>query len=667
MARGAGPAVDPEALEPGRAFPYRRRMKKLACAIAIALAACSGDDGGATDAGVDAPIDAPSVTCGTPAATLTTYPAMFTGSTDGAGNDLTVADSVCAEQNGYFGASGEDQLVELTGLTAGTTYVIELDTDDDLSFYVTTGCLGGMPADDACLLHVDARFTDEVGQFVAPAGGAVFVVIDSFDGSDPPPTGDYTLRVHAFECEDDSGCTGDPDGPVCFNNACVECGSAFDCTAAEPVCDGAHTCVPGPAMCTGDDAGESDDGPGAARSLAFPTAATPTTTSAAVCTLPPTEADWYTFTAPAAGSVRITATWTATPDPAPTDLDFRIYDAEGALVDRGISTEADRELLLVSLPAAGAYYVEVQRYEPMNQPAATAYTLTLAIPQCDDAFDCTAAGMPVCDDTGTCVAGFSQCVGDDLGDATDDGPAGARTLNGAIGVAQSLAGSICNTPAGEADWYRVDVGAGEGATLQLEWTMTTVDLDLAVFDAQGRLVGLGFWLNPESVRLTYLPAGAYYLRVVLVGNATTAVVPYTVRATRSVAQTCTSRTDCAAEFANQVYRGNCASGVCQFIAPGALATGMPCDSGDDCMSERCSYSIFESDAQDSVCSIACTATSQCTTALGAGFACTAGLGADNHCQPTCGNDFECGVDPNAMPAAGNPWDYLTCTSGVCSL
>lgn len=640
-----------------------RTLTYLIPVAALLAAACGGDDGddgNNPDAGPDAPTGG---ACGVEATTLSTYPATFSGAVVGAGDDLDVGAGACADERGYYGPYGEDQVIALTGLTAGATYVVELDTEEDLGVYVTTTCAGGAPATGACLLLVDQSLAFERGEFVGPAGGAAFLIVDTADGV-TLSTGAYTVSVRQAECTTNPECTS-ADAPICSNFECVQCTTSFHCTTGgAPVCDPASgTCVAGGAACTGDDAGEPDDGPAAARPLAFPPAGTPTTVDAAVCSLPATESDWYEVTAPAAGGLRIAATWTVT-----ADLDIRVHDAAGNRVAAGFSTVAMSETLLASLPAAGDYYIEVFRYAPMNDAAATAYTLTLSLPECSTAFDCTTAGEPVCA-VGECVAGPAQCTGDDAGDAGtgDDGPAGARDLTGAIGVATSLPGAICNTPGTERDWYRVTTAAdGEGLVASLSWT-GTADLDVYVYDDEGNLLGLSWWVNPEVVTLSHLPAGTYYLMIANAGAATTAAHAYDLSVTRTAVQTCTTSADCAAVHSTQLYRGACTSGVCEFIPAGARAAGAACDSGDDCTSGQCSYIAFESDAHLSVCTTTCTSSAECAS-LGSGYACTTGF-TTNVCLPACDSDLECGVNANSSTlTTGQPWDYFTCTvaTGACS-
>jgi hypothetical protein len=634
-----------------------------AALAALALAACGGDDGG--DGNADASPDSlPAGVCGVEATSISAYPATFSGSVITGGDETDVSEGACADERGWYGPYGPDQAIVLTGLTAGTTYVLDLTTTEDLGMYVTETCADGGPASGSCLLLVDETTQDEVGEFVAPASGSVFVIIDTADGV-TLADGNYTLGVRAAECTENAQCSGDT--PICNGNyECVQCTSPFHCAdAGTPVCDATSTCVAGSTQCTGDDGAEPDDGPTVARTMTFPTANTPTTLTGSICSLPAIEGDWYKFTATAAGQVRIGLSWNDTA----ADMDLYVYNSTGTVVTRAIAEGAGPEAVLAMLPAAGEYFVEVYLYEPANAAPAIAYALTLSLPECANSFECTTAGEPICS-VGACVAGPSQCTGDDVGDTTgDDGPAAARPiLTPVIGTPGTATGSICNTPSTEADWYSVTVGAGEGLVANLSWTgtATTPDLDVYIYDNQNRLLGTSFWLLPEVVTVTYLPAGTYYLAVYRAGTATVPAVPYTLNVTRTAAQTCTTSADCAATYKTQIYRGACTTGTCNFIAAGTRADGMACDSPDDCMSTDCSYIAFEADAQDSICTHTCASNADCSTLTGT--VCSTGF-ATNVCLPGCTSNLECGANVNSsMLDSGEPWNYFTCTpaSGVCA-
>lgn len=641
---------------------------RVATALVLALGvagACGGGGKSPDAAASDAP---PSGSCGSAAGTIASVPGEFTGATVGAGANLAVAELTCLDQRTWLGSNGEDQVVEVDGLAPGTVYVVDLVTDEDLAFYVATGCDGGGPLEMACLLFVDQTAGDERGEFVAPPSGTVSVIVDSSDMPAAPTTGAYTLRVRAADCVPDQIPCTDPVRMLCDDYACVECESAFDCaTAGAPACDPTGTCVAGPDACTGDDAGEPDDGPAAAQAISPPpSVASPTVVAAAVCSTGGGEADWYTFTLAAPASIRFELAWA---DGA-ADLDLALGDAGGIELEVGATVGAGPEAFVADLDA-GTYFVTVDKQAPAGVAAATPYTLTLAVPECATSFDCLIPAGPVCD-VGRCVAGSSQCTGDDAvdnGATPDDGPHAARSVVGGVGTPVVLTGSACDVPDAEADWYQIAMSAGQGETIDLSFAAGD-DFDVEAYDGAGNLLGRSWYLNPEVVTLTYLPAGAIYVAVTHhsgVFGGDPAAAPYTITFTRTAAQSCTGPADCAAEYSTQVYRGMCNGAAgCNFIPDGARADGAACDSRSDCLSGLCSYSRFESDADKSVCTIECAVTDDC--AVIPGTACTDGF-VTELCIPTCASDLECGAaQGNATVTTGEPWHYLSCTvaTGICT-
>jgi hypothetical protein len=445
----------------------------------------------------------------------------------------------------------------------------------------------------------------------------------------------------------------------------AECLSPFDCGSSSPVCAD-YACVAAPGLCTGDDANEPDDGPSVATPLTMPTAPTmafgtfgPTVVSGAICNSGAGEFDWYSFnvTSPTGmiGSLSFASG---------NDMDLYFMDSSGNVVASGTSTNPTDESAFGQFDI-GTYYAIVVLYSPADTVAAVPYTLTLSLPECQDSFDCVNPAEPVCSG-GMCIAGPADCTGDDGAEPGDDGPAGARNLTDVVGTPVALSGMACG--GGEPDWYRVDTSDdGEGLTLNLSFT-NGEDFDATVVNDQGDLLALSYWQNPEMLTLTYLPQGTYYVIVTKYqASPTVTATAYTITATRTAAQTCTSAADCAAVYSTQLYRGSCngTTGACEFIPDGAGVAGAACDSPGDCTSAICSYSLFESDAQDSSCSLTCTTTSECITALGSLWACTAGF-SSNICMPTCANNIECGANPGSDTLdASQPWDYWVCTSGSC--
>lgn len=642
----------------------------LLCALSGAITACGEDEAGSPDAAPDDEPDAdvgpdaepPAGACGATVGTIDGE-GSFSGTlavADGA--DFDVAMGECANEVSYFAQVGPDAVVAVTGLTAGASYTARLVATGDLGVYVAASCDADGPAAGACLGFTDRAGAGvaDVALFTAPDGGTAYVIVDVF-GENLLADGAFTLTIGTPECEDASDCGGG-DG-VCFDYACSDCETSFDCDGTTPVCT-AGDCVTGPAECTGDDAPDTgastDDGPTGATALTLPTVDAPTEVTAAVCSLPamPREEDWFTFTTAATQAFQLVATWADTT----TDIDFRLLDATGAVVASAAGTAPGTEPMTTPALAAGTYYVVVVKYGPMAVAAATPYTLTMSLPECSTSFDCASADEPVCS-AGSCVAGPDGCTGDDAGDTVgdDDGPAGATLLTSGV----PAAAAICNATATEFDFFAFDVAQSGSATLELSWA-GSADLDLAVFDAAGAVHGVSFWARPESVHLTYLPEGRYYVRVMRVGTASAVVDAYTMTVTVAAGTACATVNDCAAAYTTQFFRGACVDGACEAIPAGSRAAGALCDSGDDCASGRCSYVAFEGDAADSICTTTCTTTDDCT-AISAGATCT--MGAVQQCVPGCNADLQCGANPNSGTLDdGQVWDYYSCdeVTEVCT-
>ncbi|MDQ3364064.1 MAG: hypothetical protein M3680_01355 [Myxococcota bacterium] len=288
---------------------------------------------------------------------------------------------------------------------------------------------------------------------------------------------------------------------------------------------------------------------------------------------------------------------------------------------------------------------------------------------CLSSFDCTSAAAPRCDvTTRSCTSGIDTCTGDDPAEPADDGPAGARVLapDGA-GVA-TLAGSLCASPRSEADFVAFDVTTlGETWDFALAWSGTR-DLDLEVFDASGRRLGISFWEQPEQLRLTYLPVGRYYVRLrEFSPSPATDVVAYALTARRTSGAGCTGTADCARDFRNQLYRGSCEAGACVAIdGGGAVPEGGACDSESDCAPTLACPSFFFVAGADTrqTCARGCQTDAECGP-LGGDFVCTTYL-ADNFCVARCATDDHCPTSLDTRPLAG-PWYRLTCNlpTGRC--
>ncbi len=281
--------------------------------------------------------------------------------------------------------------------------------------------------------------------------------------------------------------------------------------------------------------------------------------------------------------------------------------------------------------------------------------------QCVTSFECGSASAPVCGANQVCALGADSCALDDTVEPADDGPAGATAITLDGSGASAIQGRICSVPRTEYDYFSFEVTTlGETWTFSLAWAGAR-DLDLGVYDPSGTQLGLSFWEQPEQIRLSYLAPGTYYVRVRDFSSAgQPAPVSYTLTAQRTLGTGCTAAAQCAAEYRNQIYRGNCVAGSCVSIeAAGTVAEGGACDSASDCGPNlSCPSFFFVSDADTrDTCARSCSNDGDCS-ALGTNFVCTTYL-TQNFCVQKCTENDHCPTSIQADPASG-PWARLRC-------
>ena len=345
--------------------------------VLAALAACGG---ASAPAQPDAPLpvdahpmpDAPTAltACGEFGGAGVHVPAHVTGTLAGA--DLA-APAGCAVIDAPFGvaSAGPDSVVRLDGLVVGTTYVVRVVAQSDLSFYVVDGCATAAgPSTEQCLLFEDAAKAgvDEVGQFVARAP-TEYVVVDYY-ASSAPTNAAFTLDAYAQTCGSSAGCT--VDAPVCFDGHCVECETSFDCpSAARATCNSAtHTCAPGQSACTTDDPnGPADNGPAGAPVVALDSSGRGSV-NGLICSSPTTEADYIAFDVATVGEIwDLGLSWSGQ-----RDLDLEIDDASGSSL--GLSFYEHPETIRLTYLEPGRYYARVSEYSTSANPAPVAYAFS---------------------------------------------------------------------------------------------------------------------------------------------------------------------------------------------------------------------------------------------------------------------------------------------------
>jgi hypothetical protein len=424
-------------------------------AIDAAPSDASHADGGTVDAnGADAftPVTNPSCDeLTTPAATLSTFPGTFEGTLAGAEGNLDITETAeCAVSYGEQFGKGPDQVIALTGLTAGKRYYAKLTSPGDLDVYVITGCDAAAPgpAADQCLGFSDRFYGDstEVVDFTAPEDGKAYVVVDYFSDTEAPEAFTYDLEVTDLGCVSDKDC-GTPELPICTDGGV--CGTVD--------------------YCEGDDAaeGQSDDTIFGATAVTL--GETPVSIDAHICgdsSQSAEELDFYKVTVPVGGAFQVDLGWLDT-----SDIDIVIIDADGNLLAE--SFYLNPETSSVTYLVAGDYYVRVTRYfgpEGVDPTVVTPYTITftrLPVALCTTVADCTGAYQheyfrASCSAAGACVElqGAGQVALGDVCDSDDDCGGTADLCTNASFTAHADTHSICSKNCtGDGDCAAVDATA----------------------------------------------------------------------------------------------------------------------------------------------------------------------------------------------------------------
>jgi len=167
------------------------------------------------------------------------------------------------------------------------------------------------------------------------------------------------------------------------------------------------------------------------------------------------------------------------------DIDVELFDADGFIVGRAVSS-TDDELLVLNSPAAGVYYISVYFGNAGNEydlywEALTADELTNVT---EDLYE----------------------ENDTLFSAYDLGSSGHQFLSEIAGLATMT----------DEDWYSVTVGENSlGLTADVIFSHSEGDIDVELYDAQGSIITSAN-SEDDNEAINYsapLPGGTYYLRV----------------------------------------------------------------------------------------------------------------------------------------------------------
>lgn len=171
---------------------------------------------------------------------------------------------------------------------------------------------------------------------------------------------------------------------------------------------------------------------------------------------------------------------------------------------------------------------------------------------------------------------------------------------------------ICD---GDDDWFTIDV-AEAGKTLEVSVRFDgSADLDVFVFDAEGRTVAAGTEpdANPERARADYLDAGTYLVRVNQFPGEVDYATDYSI-AIELTSDTCTVEGEECLDLAPlRIECDEDGGGVCRFFeGAGEVELGGICDSSDDCVDDAEFCWAFEGAAAGrNICTIPCREDGDC--------------------------------------------------------
>jgi|GEM_PF-996841 len=200
--------------------------------------------------------------------------------------------------------------------------------------------------------------------------------------------------------------------------------------------------------------------------------------SLSVC---PTDDDWFAVAVSAGDIIDVQAGFAQ----AEGDIDIALYDPSGTLVADS-ATSSDDEALQVVAAVAGTFTLEVALISDLGALPGNPYDLDLT------------------------VVAASACT-DDIDEDNDSQAAAAAMTSTTLAARQS-----CPL---DPDWYVFPLSAGDAVTVSAAFAHSDGDVNIAVYDAAGGLVGSSTSVtDDESVAFTTPATGDYFVEILLAAD-----------------------------------------------------------------------------------------------------------------------------------------------------
>lgn len=293
-----------------------------------------------------------------------------------------------------------------------------------------------------------------------------------------------------YQCPPDKECVDDNDceyGDVCRNSCCMEdqsCSSDWDCTYPE-ICEAGWCQEPLP--CTHDDSYEDNDEPTTATAINFPALnQTEDHPSLVICR---NDDDWYKIDVLAGDKLTVRIFFTHV---SGGDLELKIYDDEASALS-GISVDSstsssDNEEVEHTAVVDSTYYVQVYGYSNGEN------TYSMQIEHGE--------------------AGVSPCSPDDAYEENDAWTTATPITLPAVGNTDLYQDMVLCSD--DEDWFAIEVPAGEGVTVRINFVDADGDLEMKLYDDTQTQVdsSTSGSANVEEVTFTRVSTTAtYYVKV----------------------------------------------------------------------------------------------------------------------------------------------------------
>lgn len=159
------------------------------------------------------------------------------------------------------------------------------------------------------------------------------------------------------------------------------------------------------------------------------------------------------------------------------DLDMVLRNPAGSIVASALSVTDNETIPAYVAPSAGLYSLEVYGMSGVANAYGLQMTVTPFVPVCTD----------------------------------DENEENDTQLSATAYMGSDFTGQIC---AGDDDWYKVDLNAGDSLRAELLFSQSVGDLDLRLYDVTGQLLdSSGSVTDNELITFTAASAGSYFLKV----------------------------------------------------------------------------------------------------------------------------------------------------------